>query len=125
MSRTLVTLLIAGTILATGPASAGQIYQWRDASGRLIFGDKPPQSAKAEEVVVKPNVYTSLSTQGLTSSLWSNDKVVMYGTAWCSVCKKAKAYFEAKNIPYTEYDVEKSNKGKRDYKRMKIGRAHV
>jgi glutaredoxin-like YruB-family protein len=35
------------------------------------------------------------------------DKVEIYTTAWCGACKKAKAWFREKNIPFTEYDVEK------------------
>ncbi len=42
----------------------------------------------------------------------------MYSASWCSACKRAKAYFEEQGIPYTEYDVEKSSKGKRDFKKL-------
>lgn len=35
------------------------------------------------------------------------NKVDLYTTAWCGACKKAKAWFREKNIPFTEYDVEK------------------
>jgi len=45
-------------------------------------------------------------------------KVVLYGTAWCGHCKKAKSYFRANNIAFTEYDIEKSASAKRDFKRM-------
>ena len=33
--------------------------------------------------------------------------VVMYSSEWCGVCKKAKTYFNANDIPFREYDVEK------------------
>ena len=42
----------------------------------------------------------------------------MYGTTWCSYCKKARSYFGANEIQYKEYDVENSEKGKRDYKKL-------
>lgn len=42
----------------------------------------------------------------------------MYSTTWCGVCKKAKRYFNQNGISYTEYDVEKSAKGKSDFKAM-------
>ena len=49
-----------------------------------------------------------------------NDRqVVMYSTTWCGVCKRAKGYFRERDIPYREYDVEKSAKGRRDYQRLK------
>ncbi|PUD99939.1 MAG: hypothetical protein C3L25_04075 [Candidatus Sedimenticola endophacoides] len=45
-------------------------------------------------------------------------RVVLYGAAWCGVCERAKRYFRARRIPFTEYDVEKSAKGRRDYRRL-------
>jgi mycoredoxin len=44
--------------------------------------------------------------------------VVMYSTTWYRYCKKASAHVKRKNIKFTEYDVEKSAKGKNDYKRL-------
>jgi glutaredoxin len=34
--------------------------------------------------------------------------VVVYTTAWCPVCKRAKAWMQARGIPYEERDVERS-----------------
>ena len=42
----------------------------------------------------------------------------MYGTTWCGYCKKTRSYFGANKIRYKEYDVENSEKGKRDYKKL-------
>ena len=42
----------------------------------------------------------------------------MYGAEWCGVCKKAKRYFNANNIPFTEYDIDKSKKGRREYEKL-------
>ena len=35
--------------------------------------------------------------------------VVLYTTSWCPSCKKAIAYLQSRNIPFTEYDVEKDS----------------
>ncbi len=37
--------------------------------------------------------------------------VVIYTAAWCPFCKNLKAYLRAHDIPYREYDVEKSIQG--------------
>lgn len=44
--------------------------------------------------------------------------VVMYGATWCGYCAAARAYFDRHSIPYTEYDVEKSARGRRDYQQL-------
>ena len=41
--------------------------------------------------------------------------VVMYSTAWCGVCKRARAYFERERIPFQELDVDKNTQARADY----------
>ena len=35
--------------------------------------------------------------------------VLLYTTDWCGVCKRAKSWFAQNNIPFREYDIEKSS----------------
>ena len=44
--------------------------------------------------------------------------VIMYATAWCTYCKKAREYFARYKIEYTEYDIEKDEQAKRMYELM-------
>ncbi|WP_341675467.1 DUF4124 domain-containing protein [Niveibacterium sp. SC-1] len=48
-TRLIVSLcLLAG---ALGVQAAGSdVYKWRDADGKIIYGDRPPQGVKAEKV---------------------------------------------------------------------------
>lgn len=39
--------------------------------------------------------------------------MILYTTSWRPYCKKAKAFFDARGIPYTEYDVEKDREAAR------------
>lgn len=41
--------------------------------------------------------------------------VVMYSTAWCGVCKRARAYFERERIAFQELDVDKNAQARADY----------
>ena len=45
-------------------------------------------------------------------------RLVMYATDWCPYCKKAREYFNANDIPFTEVDVEKSVEGEQHYKAL-------
>ena len=45
-------LLVA--LLVTSAASYAEVYSWRDASGRLVFGDSPPDKVKVEKVKLRP-----------------------------------------------------------------------
>lgn len=44
--------------------------------------------------------------------------VILYSTSWCGACKQAKAFLNRHGIAYTEYDVEKSAEGRRQFEAL-------
>ena len=46
------------------------------------------------------------------------DGVVLYATEWCGYCQKARELFKNHSIPYIEHDIEKSERGYREYKSL-------
>lgn len=44
--------------------------------------------------------------------------VVMYATAWCPYCAKARAYFKRTNTAYVEHDIERSAEAHAEFKRL-------
>ncbi len=48
-------------------------------------------------------------------TLVTENNVVMYATSWCGYCKKAREFFRANNIEYTEYDVEESAEARQEF----------
>ena len=34
-------------------------------------------------------------------------KVEIFSTSWCPYCTQTKKYFDAKGVPYTDFDIEK------------------
>lgn len=45
-------------------------------------------------------------------------EVVMYATAWCPYCKKARDFLRKEGIEYKEYDIEKSQEGRRQHQAL-------
>lgn len=45
-------------------------------------------------------------------------KVILYGTDWCGFCAKTRELLDKENIAYVEYDIEKSEEGHTQYKRL-------
>ena len=97
----------------------GGIYKWVDEQGKVHFTDNPPDDKNTEEIKLKINTYSSVEIKPLGERLGRKDKVVMYSAVWCGICKKAKHYFQKNNIPYVLYDVEKSRRGKIDFKLLR------
>jgi glutaredoxin len=42
----------------------------------------------------------------------------MYSTTWCGVCRSARAYLNANNMRYTEYDVEANAAARAEHRRL-------
>lgn len=112
-----LTILVS-TLLLAANATAADIYQWTDAQGRVHFGDRPQSGAAGPrpqaQAQAQPNVIGSVQPDARPEA----KEVVLYSTQRCGFCRKARAHFAERGIPYTEYDVETSEKGWRDYNRM-------
>ena len=114
------SLILLAILLVTASSAFGtDIHRWKDENGNIVFGDKPPAAVDSALVLVKPNVYKSPNIERLEAELKPSSGVVLYSAVWCGYCKKARNYFTANAIPFKEYDVEKSAKGKRDYTKLK------
>ena len=102
----------------TLPADA-EIYKWVDESGNVHFTDSPPKDKNSEEVTLQINSYSSTEVSTIDGVIVPGNRVVMYSTSRCGYCKKARQHFRKKRISFYEYDIEKSGKGKRDFKSLK------
>lgn len=119
---TTITIAFLALVFAS-PATNAEIYRWIDEDGRVHFSDQAPEAVDSETIDVRPQTYESPSIEALADVVADDinaheDKVVMYSAEWCGVCKRARSFFLDRNIPFEEYDVENTAKGKRDYKKM-------
>lgn len=116
-----LVLLVVSALLALPAAS--QVYTWKDKDGRVHFGDRPPAEANAQSVKIRsydePSAPQDWSRviRGKAQPVGAaaSHGVTMYSTEWCGVCRRARSYFAANGIAYTEIDVEKSEAGRREF----------
>lgn len=107
MNKALLILLLAIISLSTH----AEIYKWKDKNGNVHFSDKASSQAPSEKIHLKINTYTSVTYQTVSRAMASDKAVAsnaveIYGTKWCGYCKKARSYFNLRNIHYTDYDIE-------------------
>lgn len=110
------TIFLLVLCLPVAQMAFADIYRWTDENGRVHFSDRDPENQQTEPVEVKINVYQSVSYD--TSIFDTGPEVVMYATSWCAYCKSARRYFQANNIPFTEYDIEENPQAKARYDKM-------
>lgn len=96
-----------------------EIYKWTDETGHIHFSDSRQTDYQTEELELKINSYPSVRIEPIntphTSDTSNNTKVIMYSTSWCAYCKKARSYFKANKIPFSEYDIEKNSRARKKY----------
>lgn len=111
------SLIFFFVVLAVSPATlSAQIYKWVDESGRTHFSDTPVAGQQSETVTVRINSYESVSFgESASPTTAVKGKVRMYMTEWCGYCKRAREHFRSNNIAFTEYDIEKDSRAKREY----------
>lgn len=68
--------------------------------------------------VRKPRRVATAPAQGPTPRAQAKQaapQVILFSTAWCPACKKARQYFQARRIPFRELDVQKDPKAAQLY----------
>jgi len=110
-----IVILTMSLLLSVNLANA-EVYKWVDANGKVYFSDQKPESTRVEVIKLDVVTYTQVTFAGSNADV--GVEVVMYSTAWCGYCKKARKYFKANNISFTEYDIEKDARAKKRHREM-------
>ncbi len=100
-------LLIISVLLLTAPTHSAQLYQWKDAQGRVYYSDQqPPPSVKN---ATKKNFKGSFIEGGDSFALKSAKEkfpVTLYTTACGVPCDQAKRHLEQRGIPFASKNPE-------------------
>lgn len=97
----------AGLLALASSASAQSVYKWKDASGKWVFGDRPPASAPAQAVSLRPG--PKLGPAGVQDTL-ENAKaaklfpIVLYANKCGQGCDLALALLKERGVPFALKD---------------------
>lgn len=138
--------LVTIFVVAFSTLAYGQLYQYTDKNGNVVFSDAPPAGTNAQEKHVKEDgIYWSAprkeQEQGIRDVSaaaqpeampekkltrdFSNVTVVMYMTSWCGYCKKASAYVRSLGANLVQYDIEAQPERKAEMKTKSGGSGGV
>jgi glutaredoxin len=117
-NRLLVVVLF--TVCASlATLTQGDVYKWTDDTGKVHFSDQKPDAVPVETVDIRTNSFNAPASPANTlPAVVNSPAVIMYSTARCGYCKRARTFFRQNNIPFREYDVETSHKGRKDFARL-------
>lgn len=115
--RTLLLMLVVYCAYSAPAAFAADVYKWTDADGRVHFGDRPPAGLSIQEIRIRSFDGPAEVTGGTGGSIVDRG-VTVFSTVRCGVCLQAKKHLKARGVSFTEYDIEKNNYGKVEFKRL-------
>ena len=103
--------LVASLVLAYACVTqAAGIKKWVDENGKTHYGERPPAEVETAEVAANLNVVDAVTASESASG------VVLYTTAWCGYCKRARQYLNARGNAFVERDIEKDASANRAHK---------
>ena len=123
-------MVILSVAVQVSGVTYGEIYKWVDSNGVMHFGDVPPQNARTSSkieslpVIPRPTLEPQVAPveEGRSQAMkrppkqappqeeatpaFADANVEMFATKWCGYCRKAREFFQARGIPFVEYDIE-------------------
>ena len=121
----LLTALSALTTLTALSAQAGQLYQWKDAQGRVFYSDQqPPPSVKnASQKNFKGSFIEGGESYAMKRAR-EKSPVILYITACGATCDQAKQLLDQRSIPYANKNPWASDEDRAALKKL-TGKTHV
>jgi len=115
-------LLIAALLCCWVLPATAAIYRWVDERGTVNFStDAPPAGVQASVVTLPPDTAglsapnpsaqsASAASTPAAAPAKRAHRVELFVTSWCPWCKKAEAFFRARGIAVTVYDIERDTR---------------
>ena len=59
-----------------------------------------------------------LAINPIDPQLVHDQDIILYSTSWCRYCTKTRNFLRSANLPFTEFDIEKSARGYQQYQKI-------
>ena len=111
---------MAVCLAATGGlASAAQLYQWKDAQGRMVYSDQapPPSVRNAGQKSFKGNLIEAGESYA-TRTAREKYPVTLYANACGPLCDQARQLLTERGIPFSGKDPQASPEAQAELKKL-------
>lgn len=132
MRRIIPVLLLLIILFPASSVVSGEIYEWKDKDGNVVFSDTPPPPGVnaeikefKEETTERPRAKENIprvrespqrpKTEAFKAKRPYGDiQVIMYMTSWCPYCAKARNYLHSLDVHLIEYNIERDKDRKEE-----------
>lgn len=115
-------LLSLAALAFAAPVMAGQVYIYKDASGKTVYSDLPPQNVK--DVQTRRLGANVIDTSGYPYEVQQaikNNPVTLYVNNCGPICDRARLLLSERGIPFSEKDPGASAEEFEAYKKLTGG----
>jgi glutaredoxin len=121
------SILLMALAMAMSVPAAAQVYKWTDSTGKVHYGDRPPDDARnaplklpvtSYDGPVKVTDWAAIIRRKPPPQARAEARahaVTLYSATWCVHCKRARSYFNANGIRFNEVDVEATEAGRNEF----------
>jgi glutaredoxin len=119
-------LLIAlGLAVASTPLAAAQLYQWKDAQGRMVYSDQapPPSVRNAQQKSFKGN-FIEIGESYSARTAREKNPVTLYSSDCGAPCNQARQLLSERGVPFSNKDPQANPEAQAELQKL-TGRLRV
>lgn len=122
LGRILILLWLAA---ASTQIAAAQLYQWKDAQGRMVYSDQPPPAGikEAQQKSFKGN-FIEVGESYAAKSAREKYPVTLYASACGVPCDQARQLLAERGVPFSSKDPQVSPEAQAELQKL-TGRLSV
>jgi glutaredoxin len=104
---------------ASAPLAAAQLYQWKDAQGRMMYSDQPPPASvtNAQQKSFKGNLIESGESYA-TKTAREKYPITLYASACGAPCDQARKLLNDRGVPFSNKDTQASPDAQAELKKL-------
>jgi glutaredoxin len=105
--------------VASTPLIAAQVYQWKDAQGRMVYSDQPPPPSirNAQQKSFNGGV-VEIGESYATRSAREKYPVTLFASACGAACDQARQLLNQRGIPFSHKDTQSSPEAQAELKKL-------
>ena len=112
-------------VVASAPLAAAQLYQWKDAQGKMVYSDQqpPPSVRNSQQKTFKSSVI-EVGESYATKTAREKNPITLYANACGAPCDQARQLLTERGVPFSNKDPQASPEAQAELQKL-TGRLSV
>ena len=112
-------------VVASAPLAAAQLYQWKDAQGKMVYSDQqpPPSVRNSQQKTFKGGV-SEVGESYATKTAREKNPITLYANACGAPCDQARQLLTERGVPFSNKDPQASPEAQAELQKL-TGRLSV